>query len=160
MILGVEGLVTEVRTYLKNNLGPIFVEVDSRYPAKIGLEPVKDWRIDDPVNGQLPNLLPCGWVISGNMIVPQWNATGQLVESDLVVWILFSDSDASRLRQRTYRSTLAIWECLKKGHYDGSIRWVIIGDPEMDFSEVIAGGESQLFADCRVRVRVTIQELS
>lgn len=159
-ILGPEGLVTSVKEYLEENLGPILTDVDLRFPRTVDLEKILEWRIDDPLQrGTLPNVVPCGWIVVPLLEIDEWAATYQYGGSELLVWLLLADQDSEILRQRLYRTTIAVWECVRNGSLSRDINWSILNTPTIDFSALLTGHDNLFFGDVRLRFRMYTREM-
>ena len=143
-----------------NSLGTKLKAVDSRYAESVHLEDMTEWRLDDPLGGRLPNKLPCGWVVTPRLTIDQWSSDNSYMASDVIVWALIRDQMTEILKQKMYRTTQAIWETLRDGHFDGSIEWQILDSPEMDYSEILTGPGGIQLADARVRVRMYTREMA
>lgn len=158
-ILGTEGLVDSIIDELTTSLSLKLVEVDNRYDAKVDLENITEWRIDDPLQQNvLPQSIPIGWVVSPLTQIDQWNPDHQYTHSDFVVWILLADQDSQTLKRRVSRTMLAIWEVLRDMS-KASEEWKILETPTVDFSELLTGRDSLFYGDARLRLRIHAREL-
>lgn len=158
-ILGPEGLVAAVKLTLETNLDLILTEVDNQYAEAVNIQKIAEWRIDDPLQrGTLPQITPCGWVVVPSLQLDEFGQNYQYGGSDCVIWLLLSDQDSQVLRQKIYRTTIAVWKCIRNGSIARNISWNIIDTPTVDFGALLTGRDNLFFGDARLVIRMYTRE--
>lgn len=149
----VDGLVTELQTYLVTNLNTKVSAVNTLFGDTLLTDFVTtNIRTDDPREGA-PVVTPSLHIIAISAGLPLWRDGMMQSNVNMLFWLTARHQVAQSLKHTLYRYSLALWNTLVAGHADGTITWKMdVGEPpQFDFTETY-GADAVLYGNASLSV--------